>query len=85
MKLPIAARPQVISRFWAVIRRFPKLIAAVLVFQVVASLIVVATPWLIGRLLDLIVAGTTRAEVTRYLIIIGVLVAAQLLLTYLGE
>lgn len=24
MKLPIAARPQVISRFWAVIRRFPQ-------------------------------------------------------------
>lgn len=54
-------------------------------FQLLASLAVVATPWLIGRLIDLIVAGTTREVVTQYLVVIGVLVLAQFALSFLGE
>lgn len=85
MKLPIAGRSQIISRSWAVVRRFPKLVVGILVFQLLASLAVVATPWLIGRLIDLIVAGTTREVVTQYLVVIGVLVLAQFALSFLGE
>lgn len=85
MKLPIASRPEILSKFWAVIRRFPKLMIGILVFQLLASLIVVVTPWLLGRLLDLIVAGTTREVVTRYLIVLAVLVLAQFVLSYVGE
>lgn len=85
MKLPIASRPEILSKFWAVIRRFPKLMIGILVFQLLASLIVVVTPWLLGRLLDLIVAGTTREIVTRYLIVLAVLVLAQFVLSYVGE
>ena len=43
------------------------------------------TPWLIGRLLDLIVTGTSRQTVTNYLIVIGVLVLSQFALSFLGE
>jgi ABC-type multidrug transport system fused ATPase/permease subunit len=85
VKLPIAARPQIISKFWAVIKQFPKLLTGILVFQLLASLTVVVTPWLIGRLLDLIVTGTSRQTVTNYLIVIGVLVLSQFALSFLGE
>ncbi|MDO5049878.1 MAG: ABC transporter ATP-binding protein [Actinomycetaceae bacterium] len=85
MKLPIAGRQQIITKFWAALRRFPKLLAGILVFQILSALAMVLTPWLIGRLIDLISGGTTRDIVTQYLIGIGVLVLAQFVLTFLGE
>ncbi|MDO5035215.1 MAG: ABC transporter ATP-binding protein [Actinomycetaceae bacterium] len=85
MKLPIAGRAQIITKFWKVISRFPKLLTGILVFQILASVATVLTPWLIGRLIDLISTGTTRDVVTQYLIGIGVLVLAQFVLAFLGE
>lgn len=85
MKLPVASRRKITTQFFKVIGQFRGQLAGVLAFQLIAALTFVVTPWLIGRLVDEIAAGTTRQTVWLFIAVIAGLVLAQFILSYFGE
>ncbi|MDO5729553.1 MAG: ABC transporter ATP-binding protein [Actinomycetaceae bacterium] len=85
MKLPVASNRQSLRSTWRIIRQFRGLITVVVIFQLLAALSAIAMPWIVGHLIDLINAGTSKDTVVSYLIVVGILVIAQTGFGYVGE
>ncbi|MDT3767236.1 ABC transporter ATP-binding protein [Gleimia hominis] len=85
MRLPIASNRSVWRGCVRLFKDYKRLMIVILVFQLAATFAIVATPWVIGHIIDLIVAGTTRNVVMNWITFVVILVVGQAILTYIGE
>ncbi|WIK64671.1 ABC transporter ATP-binding protein [Gleimia hominis] len=85
MRLPIASNRSVWRGCVRLFKDYKRLMIVILVFQLAATFAIVATPWVIGHIIDLIVAGTTRSVVMNWITFVVILVVGQAILTYIGE
>lgn len=65
MRLPVADRTELRAQVGALLHRHRRTLAAVLVLHALAALAGLAGPWLLGRIVDAVDAGTTGAFVDR--------------------
>ncbi|MBU5421713.1 ABC transporter ATP-binding protein/permease [Cellulomonas hominis] len=80
MKLPVAD-PTTLRRHTAeLLRRHRRGLALVVVLHVLAATAGLAGPWLLGRLVDAVVEGTTTTAVDRTILVLVVAVLAQTVL-----
>ncbi len=80
MKLPVADGPALRRHTAALLRRHRRGLAGVVALHVLAASAGLAGPWLLGRLVDGVVAGTTTAAVDRTVLVLVVAVLAQTVL-----
>ena len=80
MKLPVADGPALRRHTSALLRRHRRGLAVVVVLHVLAATAGLAGPWLLGRLVDAVVAGTTASAVDRTVLVLVVAVLAQTVL-----
>ncbi|MEH0845039.1 ABC transporter ATP-binding protein [Micromonospora sp. CPCC 205711] len=79
--LPVADRPAVRRALRDLIGRHRRSVAVVLVLQGAAAIAGLAPPWLLGRIVDRVTAGTGVATVDRLALAIGGCVLVQALLS----
>ncbi|WP_129339703.1 ABC transporter ATP-binding protein [Cellulomonas endophytica] len=77
MKLPVAEAPQVRAYALELGRRHARPLGVVAALHVLAAVAGLAGPWLLGRLVDAVTAGTTTGEVNRLVALGAVAVLAQ--------
>ena len=80
MKLPVADPTTLRRHTAALLRRHRRGLALVVVLHVLAATAGLAGPWLLGRLVDAVVDGTTSAVVDRTVLVLVVAVLAQTVL-----
>lgn len=85
MRLPLTDSRAAWTKLWELSKPHRRQLAAAIVLQILNVGITVLIPFLIGRILDQIVAGTTSAYVTQQILIIAGLVLAQMVICYYGE
>ncbi|HYQ76091.1 ABC transporter ATP-binding protein [Cellulomonas sp.] len=80
MKLPVADAPALRRHTAALLRRHRRGLGVVVLLHVLAATAGLAGPWLLGRLVDAVVAGTTTSVVDRTVLVLVVAVLAQTVL-----
>lgn len=85
MRLPLTDSRAAWTKLWELSKPHRRQLAAAIVLQILNVGITVLIPFLIGRILDQIVAGTTSAYVTQQILIIAGLVLTQMVICYYGE
>ncbi|GEL48639.1 multidrug ABC transporter ATP-binding protein [Cellulomonas hominis] len=80
MKLPVADPTTLRRHTAALLRRHRRGLALVVVLHVLAATAGLAGPWLLGRLVDAVVEGTTTTAVDRTILVLVVAVLAQTVL-----
>lgn len=80
MKLPVADAPALRRHTAALLRRHRRGLGVVVLLHVLAATAGLAGPWLLGRLVDAVVAGTTTTVVDRTVLVLVVAVLAQTVL-----
>ncbi|GIG35319.1 ABC transporter ATP-binding protein [Cellulomonas pakistanensis] len=80
MKLPVADAPALRRHTAALLRRHRRGLGVVVLLHVLAATAGLAGPWLLGRLVDGVVSGTTTAAVDRTVLVLVVAVLAQTVL-----
>lgn len=80
MKLPVADAPALRRHTAALLRRHRRGLGVVVLLHVLAATAGLAGPWLLGRLVDAVVSGTTTAVVDRTVLVLVVAVLAQTVL-----
>lgn len=80
MKLPVADAPALRRHTAALLRRHRRGLGVVVLLHVLAATAGLAGPWLLGRLVDGVVTGTTTAAVDRTVLVLVVAVLAQTVL-----
>jgi ATP-binding cassette subfamily C protein len=81
--LPVADRPAVRRAAAGLLASDRRSVAVVLTLQAAGSIVGLAGPWLLGRIVDEVSAGTSASTVDRLALVIGVCVVVQgLLLRY---
>ncbi len=80
MKLPVADAPALRRHTAALLRRHRRGLGVVVLLRVLAATAGLAGPWLLGRLVDAVVAGTTTSVVDRTVLVLVVAVLAQTVL-----
>ncbi|MDO5060266.1 MAG: ABC transporter ATP-binding protein [Actinomycetaceae bacterium] len=85
MKLPLSDERTAWKLTWETGRPYRHLLVVAVALQLISVGITVAIPWIIGRLLDLILAGTTQQTVINHLALVGGLVLIQMVISYFAE
>jgi len=80
VKLPVADAPALRRHTAALLRRHRRGLGVVVLLHVLAATAGLAGPWLLGRLVDAVVSGTTTAVVDRTVLVLVVAVLAQTVL-----
>jgi len=80
VKLPVADAPALRRHTAALLRRHRRGLGVVVLLHVLAATAGLAGPWLLGRLVDAVVAGTTTSVVDRTVLVLVVAVLAQTVL-----
>lgn len=80
MKLPVADAPALRRHTAALLRRHRRGLGVVVLLHVLAATAGLAGPWLLGRLVDAVVSGTTTSVVDRTVLVLVVAVLAQTVL-----
>jgi ABC-type multidrug transport system fused ATPase/permease subunit len=80
VKLPVADAPALRRHTAALLRRHRRGLGVVVLLHVLAATAGLAGPWLLGRLVDSVVAGTTTSVVDRTVLVLVVAVLAQTVL-----
>jgi ABC-type multidrug transport system fused ATPase/permease subunit len=80
MKLPVADAATLRRHTAGLLRRHRRGLSWVVVLQVLAATAGLAGPWLLGRLVDGVISGTTTAVVDRTVLVLVVAVLAQTVL-----
>lgn len=80
MKLPVADAPALRGHTAALLRRHRRGLGVVVLLHVLAATAGLAGPWLLGRLVDAVVSGTTTSVVDRTVLVLVVAVLAQTVL-----
>ncbi|WP_217616376.1 ABC transporter ATP-binding protein [Cellulomonas sp. GbtcB1] len=80
MKLPVADAPALRRHTAALLRRHRRGLGVVVLLHVLAATAGLAGPWLLGRLVDAVVSGTTTSVVDRTVLVLIVAVLAQTVL-----
>ncbi|WP_370894401.1 ABC transporter ATP-binding protein [Janibacter sp. GXQ6167] len=83
--LPVADPASVLAHTRGLARTHRREFAMTLVWHALAAGVGLASPWLIGRLLDAVTTGASRSDVDRYAIGLAVVVAAQTALTWVAR
>lgn len=85
MKLPISNTTVAQRRFVNLLAEYKGQLSLAIVLQILVVAGTVAVPFIIGKVVDDIEAGTTRDVVFNYLILIFVLLVAQFVLNFFSE
>jgi len=80
MRLPVADSPTLRRHTAALLRRHRRSLSVVVILHVLAATAGLAGPWLLGRLVDAVQAGTTTATADRTILILVIAVLAQTVL-----
>jgi ABC-type multidrug transport system fused ATPase/permease subunit len=80
VRLPIADRTELRAHVGALLHRHRRTLAAVLILHALAALAGLAGPWLLGRIVDAVTAGTTGGFVDRAAVGLVVAVLVQTVL-----
>jgi ABC-type multidrug transport system fused ATPase/permease subunit len=80
VKLPVADAPTLRRHTAALLRRHRRSLVGVVTLHVLAATAGLAGPWLLGRLVDAVTAGTTASVVDRTILVLVVAVLAQTVL-----
>jgi ABC-type multidrug transport system fused ATPase/permease subunit len=80
VKLPVADAPALRRHTAALLRRHRRGLGVVVLLHVLAATAGLAGPWLLGRLVDAVVSGTTTSVVDRTVLVLVVAVLAQTVL-----
>ncbi|WP_454049623.1 ABC transporter ATP-binding protein [Cellulomonas sp. Marseille-Q8402] len=80
MKLPVADAPALRRHTAALLRQHRRGLGVVVVLHVLAATAGLAGPWLLGRLVDAVVTGTTTSAIDRTVAVLVVAVLAQTVL-----
>lgn len=83
--LPVAGTPEVIAHARFLARTHRGGLATTLLWHSLAAAAALLSPWLVGRLLDEVTGGTSRAVVDRYALLLLGAVLAQTVLTWLAR
>lgn len=80
MRLPVAEAPTLRQHTAGLLRRHRRALSGVVVLHVLAATAGLAGPWLLGRLVDAVQAGTTTATADRTVVVLVAAVLAQTVL-----
>ncbi|AOZ72023.1 hypothetical protein BK816_00860 [Boudabousia tangfeifanii] len=85
MKLPVASDKQVRQEVLKLAKVHKGLLTLTTLTQLGAALAAVAMPWLVGKLIDQVKAGTTSEVVMRYLWLFAAMAITMIVLSYIAE
>lgn len=79
-RLPVADKPAVRRAMWRLLRTDVRAMTVVIILNCLAGAAGLASPWLLGKIIDEVGAGTTTSTVDKLALAMLALVAAQILL-----